>query len=60
MRAMTSSPAPAGARTAAQAMGWMHTARFLTTAPTLEFLPPSDFPEVAFVGVADEVPVGKK
>jgi GTP-binding protein len=50
MRAMTSSPAPTGARTAAQAMGWMHTARFLTTAPTLEFLPPSDFPEVAFVG----------
>jgi GTP-binding protein len=50
MRAMTSTPAPAGARTAAQAMGWMHTARFLTTAPTLEFLPESAFPEIAFVG----------
>lgn len=31
-------------------MGWMHTARFLTTAPTLEFLPPLTVPEVAFVG----------
>ena len=50
MQPMTSSPAPAGARTAAQAMGWMHTARFLTTAPTLEFLPESALPEVAFVG----------
>ena len=47
---MTSSPAPAGARTAAQAMGWMHTARFLTTAPTLEFLPDHAHPEIAFVG----------
>jgi GTP-binding protein len=28
----------------------MHTARFLTTAPTLEFLPPHDYPEIAFVG----------
>ncbi|MBX3586198.1 MAG: ribosome biogenesis GTP-binding protein YihA/YsxC [Ramlibacter sp.] len=36
--------------TAAQAMGWMHTARFLTTAPKLEFLPPLDVPEIAFVG----------
>lgn len=34
----------------AQAMGWMHTARFLTTAPRLEFLPPVDVPEIAFVG----------
>ncbi|HSI55490.1 MAG TPA: ribosome biogenesis GTP-binding protein YihA/YsxC [Ramlibacter sp.] len=32
------------------ATGWMHTARFLTTAPTLEFLPPLDVPEIAFVG----------
>ncbi len=31
-------------------MGWMHTARFLTTAPTLEFLPPLAVPEIAFVG----------
>lgn len=28
----------------------MHTARFLTTAPRLEFLPPHDHPEIAFVG----------
>ena len=49
---MTSSPALAGARTAAQAqaLAWMHTARFLTTAPTLEFLPQGTTPEVAFVG----------
>jgi GTP-binding protein len=32
------------------AMGWMHTARFLTTAPTLDFLPALDLPEIAFVG----------
>ncbi|MCV0439927.1 MAG: ribosome biogenesis GTP-binding protein YihA/YsxC [Hydrogenophaga sp.] len=32
------------------AHGWLHTARFLTTAPQLEFLPPLDVPEVAFVG----------
>ena len=31
-------------------MGWMHTARFLTTAPTLEFLPALEVPEIAFVG----------
>ncbi|MBK9200573.1 ribosome biogenesis GTP-binding protein YihA/YsxC [Candidatus Skiveiella danica] len=31
-------------------MGWMHTARFLTTAPQLHFLPPLDVPEIAFVG----------
>jgi GTP-binding protein len=49
---MTSAPAqPAGTKTAASlAMGWMHTARFLTTAPTLEFLPPLTVPEIAFVG----------
>ena len=35
---------------AAQAMAWMHTARFLTTAPRLEFLPDSPVPEIAFVG----------
>ncbi|MRD47131.1 YihA family ribosome biogenesis GTP-binding protein [Caenimonas koreensis DSM 17982] len=31
-------------------MGWLHTARFLTTAPTLEFLPALNVPEIAFVG----------
>ena len=36
--------------TAAQALGWLHTARFLTTAPRLEFLPDHAMPEIAFVG----------
>ena len=36
--------------TPAQALGWMHTTKFLTTAPTLEFLPPHGYPEIAFVG----------
>ena len=31
-------------------MGWMHTARFLTTAAQLHHLPPLDVPEIAFVG----------
>lgn len=31
-------------------MGWLHTARFLTTAPQLHFLPELDVPEIAFVG----------
>jgi GTP-binding protein len=31
-------------------MGWMHTAKFLTTAPQLHFLPALDVPEIAFVG----------
>ncbi len=43
-------PAAPPAVTPAQALGWMHTARFLTTAPRLEFLPPHDHPEIAFVG----------
>ncbi len=30
--------------------GWLHTARFLTTAPQLEHLPALDVPEIAFVG----------
>jgi GTP-binding protein len=32
------------------ALGWLHTARFLTTAPQLEHLPALDVPEIAFVG----------
>lgn len=32
------------------ALGWLHTARFLTTAPQLEHLPVLDVPEIAFVG----------
>jgi GTP-binding protein len=35
---------------AAQAVAWLHTARFLTTAPRLEHLPTQDVPEIAFVG----------
>lgn len=30
--------------------GWLHTARFLTTAPQLEHLPTLEIPEIAFVG----------
>ncbi len=33
-----------------QALGWLHTAHFLTSAPQLEHLPPVDLPEIAFVG----------
>ena len=40
---MTTSPA-------AQAVAWLHTARFLTTAPRLEHLPELDVPDIAFVG----------
>jgi GTP-binding protein len=32
------------------ALGWLHTARFLTTAPQLHFLPGLEVPEIAFVG----------
>ena len=35
---------------AAIALGWLHTAKFLTTAPQLHFLPALDVPEIAFVG----------
>ena len=42
---------PANDKTrAAIAMGWLHTAKFLTTAPQLHFLPALDVPEIAFVG----------
>jgi GTP-binding protein len=49
---MSSPPADsAGTKTAASlALGWLHTARFLTTAPKLEFLPALAVPEIAFVG----------
>lgn len=49
---MTPTPAtPADAKSASTiALGWMHTAKFLTTAPELQFLPPLDVPEIAFVG----------
>ena len=35
---------------AAIASGWLHTARFLTSAPELHFLPVIEEPEIAFVG----------
>ena len=35
---------------AKHAMGWLHTARFLTTAAQLHHLPAYDLPEIAFVG----------
>ena len=40
-------PAPDRIRAA---LGWMHTAHFLTSAPQLEHLPAFDLPEIAFVG----------
>jgi GTP-binding protein len=50
MRAMASSPPTPASTAAARALAWMHTARFLTTAPRLEFLPAVEVPEIAFVG----------
>lgn len=35
---------------ARDALAWTHTARFLTTASRLDQLPPTDLPEIAFVG----------
>ena len=51
----TNHPLPAAAAPAAKphpkvAMGWLHTAKFLTTAPELKHLPRLDVPEIAFVG----------
>ena len=48
--ARTTASAPPATPAATTAMGWMHTAKFLTTAPKLEFLPPLSVPEIAFVG----------
>ena len=57
---MTRQPHPTAAKThrpatttgspAQVASGWLHTARFLTTAPELHFLPALEVPEIAFVG----------
>jgi GTP-binding protein len=49
-QARDAAPAAAPRSASALALGWLHTARFLTTAPTLEFLPALDVPEIAFVG----------
>jgi GTP-binding protein len=40
----------AAAAAARDALGWLHTARFLTTAAQLDQLPPLEVPEIAFVG----------
>src|SRR5574343_711332 len=42
--------APATSGDARSALGWMHTAHFLTTAAQLHQLPAVDVPEIAFVG----------
>ena len=44
--ALDNNPLP----TAKIALGWLHTAKFLTTAPELQHLPRMDLPEIAFVG----------
>ena len=50
----TSNPPPSSPSvpgdTTVLASGWLHTAKFLTTAPQLHFLPALDVPEIAFVG----------
>jgi GTP-binding protein len=45
-------PGSTSASTTAEtiALGWLHTAKFLTTAPQLHYLPLLDIPEIAFVG----------
>ncbi|MFC5521294.1 ribosome biogenesis GTP-binding protein YihA/YsxC [Polaromonas jejuensis] len=51
--ATSSSPPAAGATALPDpkiAMGWLHTAKFLTTAPELKHLPRVEVPEIAFVG----------
>jgi GTP-binding protein len=52
---MPETPAPTTlpadeAEQAKAALGWMHTARFLTTAAQLHHLPSHEHPEIAFVG----------
>ena len=50
MNPSTPSPPKSIRPDAKLAHGWLHTARFLTTAPQLEHLPALDLPEIAFVG----------
>ena len=50
-RTASNRPAPGPDSAAARhALGWLHTARFLTTAAQLDQLPAQDTPEIAFVG----------
>ena len=47
----TDVPADAHSKAAAKAaLAWTHSARFLTTASRLDQLPPTELPEIAFVG----------
>ena len=46
----TAAPNRAAQAAATLALGWLHTAKFLTTAPQLQFLPTLEVPEIAFVG----------
>ena len=50
MTSSPSSPAAPGSAPAVTPLGWMHTARFLTTAAQLHHLPDHNLPEIAFVG----------
>jgi GTP-binding protein len=50
MTAPTHAPSPAASDPAKLALSWTHTARFLTTAAQLDQLPPTELPEIAFVG----------
>ncbi|WP_313077555.1 ribosome biogenesis GTP-binding protein YihA/YsxC [Melaminivora sp.] len=50
MTTSTGAPDAFPAPDAKVALGWMHTARFLTTAAQLHHLPPIAVPEIAFVG----------
>ncbi len=50
MTSSASSPRPSAALDPKIAMGWLHTAKFLTTAPELKHLPRIELPEIAFVG----------
>ena len=43
-------PAAAASDAGREALGWLHTARFLTTAAQLHQLPALEVPEIAFVG----------
>ena len=46
----TARPASADDGHVRSALAWTHTARFLTTASRLDQLPPTELPEIAFVG----------
>jgi GTP-binding protein len=48
--ALAGAPDPLVKSAAVTALGWLHTAKFLTTAPELRFLPALEVPEIAFVG----------